>query len=60
MVFRRTRLAAHIVLEFMSRGFTIDDAIETYDVNPDQLKAVLRFAAESLEQEKPVHANTFR
>jgi len=58
--FKGTRLPAHIVLEFLSRGYTVDDAIETYDVNPDQLKEVLRFVAESLEQEKPVHANTVR
>lgn len=50
--FRGTRLSAHIVMEFMSRGYTIDDAIDTYAVNPDQLKAVLRFIATNLEESR--------
>ena len=56
--FRDTRLPVHIVVEAMSRGYTIDDMIDTYAVNPDQLREFLRFVAMSLEQEKPVHTNT--
>ncbi len=51
--FRGTRLPVHIVLEFLSRGYTIDDAIDTYAVDPDTLKQVLQFVAESVEQEIP-------
>lgn len=43
---------AHIVLEFLSRGYSIDDGIKTYDVDPDQLKNVLRFIAANLEESR--------
>jgi uncharacterized protein (DUF433 family) len=48
--FKDTRLPVYIVIEAMSRGYTIDDMFDTYAVNPEQLKAFLRFVAESLEE----------
>jgi uncharacterized protein (DUF433 family) len=53
-----TRLPAYLVIEALSRGQTTDDLIDTYAVNSEQLKVLLRFVATSLEQEKPVHADS--
>lgn len=44
----------------MSRGFSIDDATETYDVDPDRLKRIAAFVAATPEQEKPAYAGTLR
>jgi len=58
-LFKDTRLPVSIVVEALSRGLTVDDLIDQYSVDPEQLKHFLQFVAVSLEHEKPVHANTF-
>jgi uncharacterized protein (DUF433 family) len=57
-VFKDTRLPVSIVVEALSRGLTVDDLIDQYSINPEQLKDFLQFVAASLEQEKPVHAHS--
>jgi uncharacterized protein (DUF433 family) len=50
-VFRGTRLPVSVVFENLEDGVSIDELIELYDgLNRDQVKAVLAFAARSLEE----------
>jgi uncharacterized protein (DUF433 family) len=49
-VFRDTRMPVSAVFENLEDGVTIDELIELYDgLTPDQVEAVLDFAARSLE-----------
>ncbi len=49
-VFRGTRMPVSVVFENLEDGITIDELIELYDgLTRDQVKAVLDFAARSLE-----------
>ncbi len=54
-VFRGTRMPVATVFENLEEGMTIDELVEMYDgLTRDQVKAVLNFAARSLEA--PAHA----
>lgn len=48
-VFRDTRMPVSIVFDNLEAGATIDDIVEWFDVTPAEVKAVIEFAARSLE-----------
>jgi uncharacterized protein (DUF433 family) len=48
-VFRNTRMPVSIVFDNLEAGATIDEIVEWFDVTPPQVKAVIEFAARSLE-----------
>lgn len=52
-VFRGTRLPVATVFENLEDGMTIEEIMEQFDVTREQIRAVLEFAARSLEA--PVH-----
>jgi uncharacterized protein (DUF433 family) len=52
-VFRGTRLPVATVFENLEAGASIEEIAEWFDVAPDQIKAVLTFAAHSLDA--PAH-----
>lgn len=48
-VFRNTRMPVSVVFDNLEAGATIDEIVEWFDVTPEQVKAVIDFAARSLE-----------
>jgi uncharacterized protein (DUF433 family) len=48
-VFRGTRTPVSIVFENLEDGMTIEELIEQFPVSREQVKAVLEFAARSLD-----------
>ena len=48
-VFRNTRMPVSIVFDNLEAGATIDEIVEWFDVTAEQVKAVIEFAARSLE-----------
>ncbi|HTW56729.1 MAG TPA: DUF433 domain-containing protein [Terriglobales bacterium] len=48
-VFRGTRMPVATVFENLEDGMTIDEVVEQFAVTPEQVKAVLEFAARSLD-----------
>jgi len=48
-VFRNTRMPVATVFENLELGTSIDEIIEQYDVTREQVRAVLEFAARSLD-----------
>ncbi len=48
-VFRNTRMPVATVFENLELGTPIDEIIEQYDVTREQIRAVLEFAARSLD-----------
>lgn len=48
-VFRGTRMPVATVFENLEDGMTIEEVVEQFDVTPEQVKAVLEFAARSLD-----------
>ena len=52
-VFRNTRMPVSIVFENLEAGATIDEIVKWFDVTPEQVKAVIEFAARSLEAPVP-------
>lgn len=48
-VFRGTRLPVATIFENLEDGMTIAELTEQFDVTPEQIKAVLEFAARSLD-----------
>ncbi len=47
--FRNSRTPVKLVFENLEDGMTIDEIIEQYPVSREEIKAVLDFAAHSLE-----------
>ena len=55
-VFRGTRIPAAAVFENLEDGLTIDQIVEMFDgLTREQVRAVLDFAAQSLEVPAPTH-----
>lgn len=54
-VFRGTRTPVATVFENLEDGMTIDEMIEQFPVTREQVKAVLEFAARSLDASVPAH-----
>ena len=48
-VFKGTRTPVAVVFENLEDGMTIDEVLEQFPVTPEQVKAVLEFAARSLD-----------
>jgi uncharacterized protein (DUF433 family) len=55
-VFKDTRMPVSTVFENLEAGATIDEIVEQFDITREQIKAVLKFAARSVEA--PVSART--
>ena len=54
-VFKGTRTPVAIIFENLEDGMTIDEVIEQFPVTREQIKAVLEFAARSLDVPAPAH-----
>ena len=52
--FAGTRMPVSAVFENLEAGVTVDEIIEQFDVNREQINAVLEFAARSLDAPSPV------
>jgi uncharacterized protein (DUF433 family) len=52
-VFKGTRTPVAIVFDNLEDGLTIDDVVEQFPVTREQIKAVLEFAARSLDAPLP-------
>ena len=50
-VFRGTRMPVKTVFENLEAGMSVDEITEVFDVTPEEVKAVLHFASESLVKE---------
>ena len=48
-VFRGTRMPVSAVFENLEAGATIEEIVEQFDLTREQIKAVLEFAARSLD-----------
>ncbi len=48
--FRNSRTPVKLIFENLEDGMTIDEIIEQYPVSREEIKAVLDFAAHSLDQ----------
>jgi len=48
-VFRESRMPVQLVFENLEDGMTIDEITEQYDVTHEQVRAVIEFAARSLD-----------
>jgi len=48
-VFRGTRMPVQAVFENLEAGMSLDEITEVFDVTPEEVRAVLRFANASLE-----------
>jgi uncharacterized protein (DUF433 family) len=55
-VFRDTRMPVSAVFDNLEAGATIDEIIEQFDITREQIKAVLEFAARSLDAPAPAPA----
>ena len=49
--FRNSRTPVQLVFENLEDGMTIDEIIEQYPVSREEIRAVLGFAAQSLDKE---------
>ena len=47
-VFKGTRMPVQTVFENLEAGMSVDQITEVFDVTPEEVRAVLRFASESL------------
>ena len=50
-VFRGTRMPVQAVFENLEAGLSVREITEVFDVTPEEVRAVLHFASESLERE---------
>ena len=49
-VFRGTRMPVQTVFDNLEAGMSLQEITQVFDVNADEVKAVLRFASKSLEK----------
>ncbi len=54
-VFKGTRMPVQTVFANLESGMSLEEITEVFDVTPDEIRAVLRFATQSLEKE-PTYA----
>ena len=47
-VFRGTRMPVKTVFDNLAAGLSVEEITEVFDVTPEEVKAVLHFASESL------------
>ncbi len=50
-VFRGTRMPVRTVFENLEAGMSVEEITVVFDVTPEEVKAVLRFASENLAKE---------
>ncbi|MGD0437394.1 MAG: DUF433 domain-containing protein [Bryobacteraceae bacterium] len=50
-VFKGTRMPVQTVFDNLEAGMSVDQITEVFDVTLEEVKAVLRFASESLQKE---------
>ncbi len=50
-VFKGTRMPVQTVFDNLEAGMSVEDITKVFDVTPEEVKAVLHFAAESLRKE---------
>jgi uncharacterized protein (DUF433 family) len=55
-VFRGTRMPVATVFENLEDGVTIEEVMEQFDVTREQIRAVLEFAARSLDAPVPARS----
>jgi uncharacterized protein (DUF433 family) len=55
-VFRGTRMPVATVFENLEDGVTIEEVMEQFDVTREQIRAVLEFAARSLDVPVPARS----
>ncbi|WP_263376366.1 DUF433 domain-containing protein [Granulicella aggregans] len=53
-VFRGTRMPVQTVFENLEAGMSVDEITEVFDVTAEEVRSVLRFAAQSLTK-APAH-----
>src|ERR1035438_7967721 len=53
-VFRGTRMPVQTVFENLEAGMSVEEITEVFDVTPEEVKAVLHFASESLAKAPPL------
>ncbi len=49
-VFRGTRMPVQTVFDNLEAGMSLQEITQVFDVKPDEVRAVLRFASRSLEK----------
>jgi uncharacterized protein (DUF433 family) len=49
-VFKGTRMPVQTVFENLEAGLSVEEITEVFDVTPEEVRAVLRFASDSLAQ----------
>ncbi len=49
-VFRGTRMPVQTVFDNLEAGISLQEITQVFDVKPDEVRAVLRFASKSLEK----------
>lgn len=49
-VFKGTRMPVQSVFENLEAGMSLDEIVEVFDVTAEEVKAVVHFAAQSLEK----------
>jgi uncharacterized protein (DUF433 family) len=49
-VFRGTRMPVQTVFDNLEAGMSLEEITQVFDVTPDEVRAVLRFASQSLEK----------
>ena len=49
-IFRGTRMPVQMVFENLAAGMSVGEITEVFDVTPEEVRAVLRFASQSLAQ----------
>lgn len=49
-VFKGTRMPVQTVFANLESGMSLDEITEVFDVTPEEIRAVLRFATQSLEK----------
>ena len=54
-VFKGTRTPVALIFENLENGMTIDEVMEQFPVTREQIRAVLEFAARSLDVPVPAH-----
>jgi uncharacterized protein (DUF433 family) len=58
-VFKNTRMPVSTVFENLEAGLTVEEVMEEFCVTREQVSAVLKFAANSLEPKFAAHARSF-
>jgi uncharacterized protein (DUF433 family) len=54
-VFKGTRMPVQTVFANLEAGMSLEEITEVFDVTPEEIRSVLRFATQSLEKE-PAYA----